>query len=177
MKLKYYLRGLGVGIIVTTILLMISFAKHGTMSDKEVIKRAEELGMVMQDTESVNEPSSEQIATENTEAQRTDEPEQNKDNTQTTEQQQLAEPQTTAEPQQPVEPQQSQIVEITVEKGEYCRAIGEKLAAAGLVDDAEAFRKYMGQIKYDEMVTSGVYQIPMGATYEEIANILVSGNN
>ena len=48
MKLKYYLRGLGIGIIVTTILLMIAFALHKpTMSDADIIARAKQLGMVM----------------------------------------------------------------------------------------------------------------------------------
>ena len=50
MKLKYYLRGLGIGIIVTTILLMIAFALHKpTMSDADIIARAKQLGMVMPD--------------------------------------------------------------------------------------------------------------------------------
>ena len=43
MKLKYYLRGLGIGIIVTTILLMIAFALHKhTMSDADIIARAKQ---------------------------------------------------------------------------------------------------------------------------------------
>lgn len=166
MKLKYYLRGLGVGIIVTTILLMISFAKHGTMSDKQVMKRAEELGMVMQETESIDEPTSENTVSESTQETETQKDTQNEPDTQ----------QAPVEPQQPAESQQPQMIDIRVEKGEYCREISEKLAAEGLVDNAEAFRKYMGEIQYDEMVTIGVYHIPVGASYEEIANILISGN-
>lgn len=46
MKLKYYLRGLGIGIIVTTIILMISFSIHKEeISDEQIIARAEALGM------------------------------------------------------------------------------------------------------------------------------------
>ena len=46
MKLKYYLRGLGIGIIVTTIILMISFSMHKEkISDEQIIARAEALGM------------------------------------------------------------------------------------------------------------------------------------
>lgn len=49
MKLKYYLRGLGIGILVSTIILTISFAgKKNDLSDAEVIARAKELGMVME---------------------------------------------------------------------------------------------------------------------------------
>lgn len=49
MKLKYYLRGIGIGMIVTTIILMITFAVHGNqpLTDDEIRERAAELGMVM----------------------------------------------------------------------------------------------------------------------------------
>lgn len=46
MRLKYYLRGLGIGIVVTTIILMISFSIHKEeISDEQIIARAEALGM------------------------------------------------------------------------------------------------------------------------------------
>lgn len=48
MKLKYYLRGLGIGIIIAVIIMIIAFRIHGSeMSDEQVIERAQELGMVM----------------------------------------------------------------------------------------------------------------------------------
>ena len=51
MKLKYYLRGLAVGILVTTVVLMIAGKGHKTtMTDDEVIARAKQLGMVMEDS-------------------------------------------------------------------------------------------------------------------------------
>ena len=47
MKLKYYLRGLGMGILFATIIMAISSALHkNDISDEEIIKRAEKLGMV-----------------------------------------------------------------------------------------------------------------------------------
>lgn len=45
MRLKYFLRGLGIGIVVTTIILAISHSANRKMSDSEVIERAKELGM------------------------------------------------------------------------------------------------------------------------------------
>lgn len=51
MKFKYYLRGLGIGILISTIILSVSFAmKKNDLSDDEIIARAKELGMVMEDT-------------------------------------------------------------------------------------------------------------------------------
>lgn len=46
MKLKYYLRGLGIGIAVTSVVLSISSCTKRKISDEEIIKRAEALGMV-----------------------------------------------------------------------------------------------------------------------------------
>ena len=45
MRLKYFLRGVGIGILVTTIILTATHASERRMSDSEVIDRAIELGM------------------------------------------------------------------------------------------------------------------------------------
>ena len=78
MRLKYYIRGIGIGIIFATLLLTISFyfgkdtlAKE-TISDAEIIKRATELGMVMTEEgleenvgEDIPEESEEEITEDN----------------------------------------------------------------------------------------------------------------
>ena len=44
MKLKYYLRGAGIGVIVTTLILTIALAFEGpTMSEEDIIREAEKL--------------------------------------------------------------------------------------------------------------------------------------
>ena len=52
MRLKYYIRGIGAGILLATIILSVSFYfgggyKNKDLTDDEIIARAEELGMVM----------------------------------------------------------------------------------------------------------------------------------
>lgn len=51
MRLKYYLRGLGIGIVVTALVMGIILPKNTTsvMTDDEIRSRAKELGMVMED--------------------------------------------------------------------------------------------------------------------------------
>lgn len=49
MKFKYYLRGAGIGIIVTTVILSAASLFQDNMSDAEIIQRAMELGMVMEE--------------------------------------------------------------------------------------------------------------------------------
>ncbi|MBR4413313.1 MAG: hypothetical protein IKS60_06840 [Lachnospiraceae bacterium] len=46
MNVKTYLKGIGVGIIVTSLILIIAGNMNNRMSDADVIKRAKELGMV-----------------------------------------------------------------------------------------------------------------------------------
>lgn len=60
MRLKYFLRGLGIGIVVTTIILAISHNAGRRMSDSEVIERAKELGMAY--TTAAQENSTESAA-------------------------------------------------------------------------------------------------------------------
>ncbi len=47
MKLKYYLRGMGIGIILTAIVMGFALGgRKATLSDAEIIQRAKALGMV-----------------------------------------------------------------------------------------------------------------------------------
>ena len=46
MELKYYLRGLGIGIAVTAIIMGIALSGDKPMTDEQIIARAKELGMV-----------------------------------------------------------------------------------------------------------------------------------
>lgn len=46
MNLKYYLRGLGIGIVVTALIMGITAGRKGSMSNAEIKERAKALGMV-----------------------------------------------------------------------------------------------------------------------------------
>lgn len=46
MERKYYLRGLGLGIVMTAVIMGIALSGRHKMTDEEIIKRAKELGMV-----------------------------------------------------------------------------------------------------------------------------------
>ena len=51
MKLKYYMRGLGIGLCLAAIILSFGRVndKKENMTDKEIMQRAQELGMIMPD--------------------------------------------------------------------------------------------------------------------------------
>ena len=69
---------------------------------------------------------------------------------------------------------ETKYVTVVVAKGDYARQVAEKVKAAGLIEDAEDFRKYMGNHGYAQKLHAGSYIIPMGATYEEICKILTA---
>lgn len=50
MKLKYYMRGLAVGILLTTIILTIANAGNRPLTDAQIRQRARELGMIESDS-------------------------------------------------------------------------------------------------------------------------------
>ena len=170
MRLKYYLRGPGIGIIFATIIMMVAFHSHGSnISDDEVVQRAGELGMVWSETESESEIE--------TEAESQTESMQNE------EQQEASNPDTSSNLEEEIPEFENQdvpaqendsVVKITVVQGEVCRTLAEDLVAAGLIEDAEDFRKYMGDHNYANSIHVGEFEIPRGSTYEEIARILVN---
>ena len=73
MKLKYYLRGLGICIAVTAAILMIAGGGKQSLTDEEIIARAKELGMVESVTlsqlssEEESETISEEVSAEDAE--------------------------------------------------------------------------------------------------------------
>ena len=82
MKLRFYLRGLGIGIVVTALLMGFTLStRNNTVSDEEIKKRAEELGMVEESRLLVKEDPGKDSAEEKSEdkaGEKTQEQEQDK---------------------------------------------------------------------------------------------------
>lgn len=68
----------------------------------------------------------------------------------------------------------SQVVDVVIEGGSGSYEIASIMKSKGLVDDADAFNDYMIARGYDEKVNAGTYQIKIGATYEQIARTITS---
>lgn len=217
MKLKYYLRGLAVGILVTTIILAISFSQtKRELSDQEVINRAKQLGMVMADSGKI-EDYREDTQTETGQSEQGE-----------TEENVTGDTQNGAEDNEGVtgdngtvpgdngtvtgdngtvpddigtvtgdneggigdneggtgdngtgtedagSDTEGKMVTFVISKGQFGRQISESLKKEGLVDDAEAFMKYLGETGKSEEILPGTYEIPRGSTYEEIVKILLA---
>lgn len=120
MKLKYYLRGLGIGMAVTALILGISFSgRQGqeaqTLTDEQIRERASELGMV--DSSELTLAALQNSAQPQTtmEPEVTEEPKLTADPETTTEPEATAELETTTEPKATTEPETMTDTEATVE--------------------------------------------------------------
>lgn len=200
MKRKYYLRGLGTGILVTALILIIASGQKETMTDEEVKARAKELGMVestllselanqtpepdtpgttpetMADPAATAEPETTEEATPEpaaepeTTAEPTPEPTVEPEATA----EPATEPKTTAEPTtDPVTEQESVLV--TIRSGESSVSVSKALEEAGLVASAQEYDRYLCENGYDKKIRSGEHRIPVGADDAEIAAIITSG--
>jgi hypothetical protein len=199
LKFKYYLRGCGLGILVASIVLMVSFhSQNKTMDDTAVVERASELGMIMPETEIVSTEADSQLPESGTQSTDTDfssnknQKQNTKDSQNKTDgssQKDEKDTQMTSDDKtgsgnnkdtesKKKEDKKEESEEITVEikKGEVCRQLAEELEQIGLVEDAETFRKYMQQLGYDDRIKVGTYTLKRGMTEKEIADTFVEEN-
>ena len=190
MKLKYYLRGLGVGIICTAIIMGIATSgrEKEKLTDAEIVERARILGMVMaeeNEEESKKAELKEEIKEDTKEKDSKDTPKESqkdsqKDSTEKDKQdnQKDSQKDSTEKDKQPEQTKKdetaagTEMKKVEVLPGEYSDVVSQKLFDAGLITDAVAFNKYLSASGKDQTIMPGVHQIPMGANQEEIIRIL-----
>ena len=200
MKLKYYLRGLGIGMAVTALILGISFSgRQGqeaqTLTDEQIRERASKLGMVdsseltlaalpnsaqpqttmepevTEESETMTEPEATAEPETTTEPEATAEPEMTTKPEATAAPEMTTEPEATKEPELITAPEQSQTT-ITIKKGSDSGSVSRVLYEAGLVENAKAFDNYLCNNGYSRSINPGIYEIAPGTSEEEIAKII-----
>ena len=155
MKLRYYLRGLGIGIIVTALVMGLSNRDARPLTDAEIRAKAAALGMVESDSLKLTDVvlSPEPTVEPTAEATATPEP--------------TTEPtaEVTATP-------ESTTVSITIKSGSGSETVCRQLENAGLIENAGAFDQYLIDNGYSKRICVGTYEIQIGTTEEEIAKII-----
>lgn len=183
MKRKYFVRGLGVGILFGALIMFAAYMTSGKnhMSDEDVIKRAQELGMVKQseyvlesDVTSEN-TTTEEIKTEaTTEKVTTEATTTTEVTTEKTTETEATTEKTTTEAATTEQTDTKTKATITVSGGMSSETISSLLENAGLVDSASKFNSFLVQNGYDKKLETGSFDISGGMTYEEIAKILTT---
>lgn len=200
MKLRFYLRGLGIGIVVTALFMSLSGGRAQALTDEQIIARAETLGMVQEDKvllnadkkepeepaaaepESVPEESAEEAvpaeptAEVTNEAPEAAEPEAEtpKPETPKPETEQTAEAaDDTASTENTANAQDSPFI-LEIASGSSSDTVSALLQKGGLISNAAEFDDYLCDNHYDNRIVAGRHTIPAGADYEAIAKIITT---
>lgn len=199
MKLRYYLRGLGLGILVTAAFFIASNSKD-TMTDAEVKARAKELGMientVLTDLESSTEVKESIVEVESSEVETEIEVSTVEETTvmeSTTEETTMEETTTVAELETEEDTNNKTAVEnkenepastdikntgngteviVTVNRGDGSDTVARRLQELGVIPDAGEFDRFLMQNGYDRKISTGEHIIPANASWDEIGRTL-----
>lgn len=153
MKLKYYLRGAGIGVIVTTLIFTIALAFEGpTTSEEDIIREAEKLGMVSQ--ESLDKKTS--STDDNKKNDQTDDKAENKEDS------------------GKQENATEEMISFHIDRGDSSAVVSKRLQEMNLVDNAESFDSFLSEQNFDNLLQPGEYQIPKDSSFLEIAKILTT---
>lgn len=199
MNLKYYLRGLGIGIVITALIMGIaSGGRKETLSNEEIKERARELGMVEESTiladvekatpsttplpSAAKEPEGTPAPTKEPAPSATEEPVPTPSKEPVSTAAPTSAPTATPTPVQMPEPSPqmeqgetdltTSTVTVQINSGDGSLTVSRKLEEAGLVPSAAEFDWYLCQNGYDKRLNVGTFEIPAGADEEQIAKIL-----
>lgn len=178
MKLKYYIRGLGIGILMATVvMLVVTNNKMKTMTDTEVIARATQLGMVMKSdtvSDAINNGNVDYETEKSTEEITSDELKektdiQTEDGDGVTENAELKDESKKVE-----DPSNGEIetVSLTIVSGTSSEQVSRQLVSIGVITDAKGFDEYLYSKGFDSKIRVGDFSIPLGSTNDEIAEII-----
>ncbi|MDO4303099.1 MAG: hypothetical protein Q4D94_04235 [Bacillota bacterium] len=190
MNLKYYLRGLGIGIVVTALIMSIAAGgKKETLSDEEIKARAKALGMTEESTLleaslTSDEASGDETSLNTDEELGDSEDEVSAENEQPDdpEADETVEAEATPMPEEAASnaedetseqaAKQEEIVIIQVKSGEGSYTVCQRLQEAGLIASASEFDTFLYERGYDKKIHAGTLEIPADADPEQIARIL-----
>ncbi len=142
MKLKYYLRGFGIGMIVATVILTVSYnirSSEAGFEGNSQMQSQESTGSIIAYTTAADKTASSAPAKqEESDTVRQD----------------------------------GEKITVEITGAYYATTAAEILYEAGVIDDSGAFAQYMHDNGYSTLVNDGVYEFVKGDSYENIAKII-----
>ncbi len=193
MKLGYFMRGFGVGVIITVVVLSIAFNFSNTYkpSDEEIIEEAKKLGLVEEsnswvsiddllEKEQTKDPKESDPETEEseTEESETEEPETEEPETKEpeTEEPETKETETDEAETETEDSETSQNTDgyarITIKSGMNSEDVARTLAKNNIIDNADDFNRYLVRNKYSTKIRVGSFDVYYGSSYDEIAGMI-----
>lgn len=171
MKAKWFIRGMGVGIVLTALILCITYRSN--QNDGSVIKEAKQLGMVFPQNETgdISRPQKEQAEQL---AKEQPKPVSGASVSKETKEKQEAKDKLDKSGKDITKGSKYQDGKKTfvVRSGLLSSSVAREMEEAGIIDDADAFDEYIEKNGYGKQLQSGKYKIPDGADYKTIAEII-----
>lgn len=197
MKFKYFLRGLGVGVVFSSSVFLAAYQGEGSgnLTEAEIIRRAKDLGMVEKEDQVKALLTSEAGSTEQKKTEGSTK--KKKKTTQeatvaettetvtelTTEETTTEEITTTqattkaaATTEATTESSQNKTVIIEIVGGMSSYPVCQLLEEAGVIDNADAFDSYLMQNGYAERLVVGQHEVKKGMSDQEIATAITTPN-
>lgn len=200
MNLKYYLRGLGLGIVMTAVIMgIVTHSQKETFTDEEIMEKAKELGMIedselakyleeakAETEERVRKEAAEEYAAAKSTASITEEGDTELNGREPAEEeiereedledgmesgQEREDGSARVQGVEEEEEQEAPVV-FTVKRGEAPYSIGQRLEEEGLLPEDADFDKFMVDNGYDRKIVAAEYEIPAGADMKTIAEII-----
>ncbi len=195
MKMKYYVRGLGIGFVISSLIFIMAFSfyKPGYSKD-EIKKMAEKEGFTVSESSSTLKESN----TDKNTKKKTDKTSTNKtkdktktnsttDSTKSTNKTadgkndttvtKNSDGSTTKKTEVAPEDVVKNNIRIEVSAGATdSLAIANDIASMGVVDNGKSFDDFMNENGYSKRIQPGTFEFHKGMTYDEVANILVHKN-
>lgn len=183
MKLKYFMRGLGIGIIFGTLIMLAGYMTSGKYkySDEKIIEEAKKLGMVMEERPIVEkDDKSEPADTTTNETTKATTGSTTESTTETTTEattEATTETTTEATTETTTEAADDKDVEIEVTRGMNSTTVAKLLQEKGIIEDYNDFDRYLDANGYSMKIQVRKYKFNSNMSYEEIAKKLVEGAN
>lgn len=189
MKLKYYLRGFGTGVIFATVILIIALAVHDNLSSNS--NKNASSGNLLLSTENNNkqtehnkesvskkeDPSGETSDNKETSMKETQTTIPNETTTQietTTHNQTTIQNETTTqnETTKTLDDVNDEVYTLSITSGMTSNQAADILAEHGIVDSGYDFNMYLYNNGYESKIRTGKYKLTKGMSYAEIAKMI-----
>lgn len=202
MKFKYFLRGLGIGIIFASVIFLTAYQGNASkeLTDAEIIEKAKELGMVEKEDhlknllsseeeisqdvsvseETQEKGSEEDTGTENLEKQgsedgtgeNTTEQSTEKDTSEADTEAEKNTENNTTKSNTSKQDADKESVTITIERGASSYPICQKLQELGMIEDAAEFDTYLVEKGYASRIRVGTHTLKKGMSFHDIAEAI-----
>ncbi|MHB8172275.1 MAG: endolytic transglycosylase MltG [Thermincolia bacterium] len=152
-----FLRGLGVGMIIASLLIIGWPPGRPSMTQQQILDQARQLGMVTKEeaTQKANQMVKEAQAKTKKEEEK--------------------KPQAPKPEIKPTTPPPAINISITIPKGSSSTEIGDILLKAGVINNKQEFLNFVNQKKAASRFRIGTYQLQKGMTLEELVTVLTRG--